>query len=42
MTIRAISRAAQKCGSSILTGHYRFPAGIRRDRRVQCNRTRRR
>jgi gamma-glutamyl-gamma-aminobutyraldehyde dehydrogenase len=29
-------------GSSILTGHYRFPAGIRRDRRVQCNRTRRR
>ncbi len=29
-------------GSSILSGHYSFPAGIRRDRRVQCNRTRRR
>jgi alkylation response protein AidB-like acyl-CoA dehydrogenase len=29
-------------GSSILSGHYWFPAGSRRDRRVQCNRTRRR
>jgi hypothetical protein len=29
-------------GSSILSGHYSFPAGSRRARRVQCNRTRRR